>query len=385
MPGTADKGGNEGGIGMDMEQRLDAVVSQAIAQKRIVGAVLMVRQDGQVLYEKAHGLADQEAGRRMALDAIFRLSSLTKPIVATILALVDEGRIALDDPVTKFLPGFKPTLADGTMPEITVHHLLTHTSGLSSDSILNTEEIAAGVNRWHLDSDETIARLAALPLLFAPGSGWAYGPGIDVLAVIAGNLVGGRPEDAIRKYVTNPLRMEDSRFTVNDAIRLAAAYADGPEGAVLMSDPHSVPNKWGGVTTYDPGRILDANSFQSGGGGMAGTGSDFMALLEALRKGGDGVLKAETVALGMSNQTAQLPHAQGPGWQFSYFGAWLDDPALAGTPAPRGTNRWGGIYGHNWFIDPANRLSVVSMSNTGLEGSDGAYVAEIRNAIYTAL
>ena len=361
---------------MDMEQRLDAVVSTAIAEKRIVGAVLMVRQDGRVRYEKAHGLADREAGRVMKLDAIFRLSSLTKPIVAaTVLALVDEGKIALSDPVTDYLPGFHP--------DITIHHLLTHTSGLSSETILRTDETAAGANRWHLGSEEIMKRLAELPLLFAPGTGWSYGPGIDVLAVIAGNLVGGKPEDAIRKYVTDPLRMVDSRFSVTDVRRLAAAYADGPGGAVLMSDPHSVPNKWGGMTTYDPGRILDARAFQAGGGGMAGTGGDFIALLEALRTGG--LLKPETVALGMSNQTGQLSHAQGPGWQFSYFGAWLDDPDLAGTPAPRGTNRWGGIYGHNWFVDPVKNLSVVSMSNTGLEGSDGAYVAEVRDAIYAAL
>ncbi|MDB5613776.1 MAG: CubicO group peptidase beta-lactamase class family [Devosia sp.] len=361
---------------MDMEHRLDAVVSTAIAEKRIVGSVLMVLRDGRVLYEKAHGLADREAGRPMALDAIFRLSSLTKPIVAaTVLALVNAGKIALGDPVTKFLPGFHP--------DITIHHLLTHTSGLSSASKLSAAEAAARVNLWHFGADEIMARQAALPLLFSPGTGWSYGPGIDVLAVIAGDLVDGKPEDAIRRYVTDALGMVDSRFSVTDLDRLAAAYADGPDGAVLMSDPHSVPNNTGGMTTFDPGRILDARAFQAGGGGMAGTGGDFMRLLEALRTGD--LLKPETVALAMDNQTSQLPFAQGPGWQFSYFGAWLDDSALAGSPAPRGTNRWGGIYGHNWFIDPVNRLSVVSMSNTGIEGCDGAYVAEVRDAIYSAL
>ena len=371
---------------MDMERRLDAVAQAAIAEKRIVGTVLIVRKDGELLYQKAHGLADREADRAMSVDTIFRFSSLTKPIVAaTILALADAGKLRFDDLVTKHLPAFKPKLADGTAPDITIHDLLTHTSGLNSDNILTPGEQAAGVNRWHLGTDEILARLSDLPLLFAPGTGWAYGPGIDVLAVIAGNLASGKPEDATRKYVTDPLRMADTRFTATDVGRLAAAYADGPDGAVLMNDPHSVPNKWGGMTTYDPGRILDAKAFQSGGGGMAGTGGDFMALLEALRSGGGGVLKPETVALGMSNQTKQLQHAQAPGWQFSYFGAWLDDPAAANAPAPRGTNRWGGIYGHNWFIDPVNGLSVLSMSNTGLEGSDGAYVAQVRDAVYAGL
>ena len=368
---------------MDMATRLDAAVKRALAENRIVGAVLIVRKDGRLVYETAQGLADREAGRAMTPDTIFRLSSLTKPIVAaTILALADEGRLAPDDLVTRFLPDFRPQLADGSAPDVTIHHLLTHTSGLSSATILSADEQAAGVNRWRLGADEILARLAALPLLFAPGTGWSYGPGIDVLGAIAGKLVGGRPGDAIRRYVTDPLRMTDSRFGVTDPTRLAAAYADGANGPVLMGDPHAIPNQWGGMTTYDPGRIFDAEAFQSGGGGMAGTAGDFMSLLETLRTGGGAILRPETVQAGLSNQTPQLAHAQGPGWRFGYFGTWLDDPALAESPAPRGTNRWGGIYGHNWFIDPVNGLSVLSMSNTGLEGSDGAYREEVRNAVY---
>ena len=369
-----------------METRLDAAVKRALAENRIVGAVLIVRRNGELVYETAQGLADRESGRPMSLDTIFRLSSLTKPIVAaTILALADAGRLRLDDLVTDHLPDFRPRLADGAAPDITIHHLLTHTSGLSSDSILSADEQAAGVNRWRLGTDAILDRLAALPLLFAPGTGWSYGPSIDVLGVIAGKLVGGLPEDAIRQYVTDPLRMIDSRFSVTDLARLAAAYADGARGPVLMGDPHTVPNQWGSTTTFDPGRIFDGQAFQSGGGGMAGTAPDFMTLLETLRTGGGDILRPETVAKGLADQTPQLAHAQGPGWKFGYFGAWLDDPALAQSPAPRGTVRWGGIYGHNWFIDPINGLSVLSMSNTGLEGSDGAYRDEVRNAVYEAL
>ena len=124
-----------------METRLDAVVQRALAENRIVGTVLIVRQHGNVVYETAQGLADRESGRPISLDTIFRLSSLTKPIVAaTILALVDAGRLRLDDPVSRHLPGFRPRLADGAAPDITIHHLLTHTSGLSSANILSAEE-----------------------------------------------------------------------------------------------------------------------------------------------------------------------------------------------------------------------------------------------------
>ncbi len=371
---------------MDLEQALDGVVERAIGEGRIVGAVLLVHKDGRPLYEKAHGLADREAGRAMTYDTIFRFSSLTKPLIAaTVLALVEEGRLALDDAVTRFLPAFRPQLADGSVPEITIHHLLTHTSGLRAETILTPEEQAAGVNRWHLGSEAIMARLAGLGLAFAPGTGWAYGPSIDVLGVIAGQLVGGMPGEAMARYVTGPLRMDDTRFGVTDPARLAAAYADGPDGAVLMGDPHSVPNAWGGVTSYDPGRILDGTAFQSGGGGAAGTGPDFMALLEALRSGGGGILRPETVARGLANQTSQLAQAVGPGLQFSYFGAFVDDPQAAGLTLPQGSVRWGGIYGHNWFLDRQNGLCVVSMSNTGLEGSDGAYRTEVGNAVCAGL
>ncbi|MDB5529299.1 MAG: Beta-lactamase [Devosia sp.] len=369
----------------NIADRLDQTIDRAIAEKRIVGSVLMVRRNGRALYEKAHGLADREAGRPMTMDAIFRLSSLTKPIVATtVLAMVDAGRLRLDDLVTKHLPAFKPRLADGRVPDITIHHLLTHTSGLRSGPILTDAETVAGFNKWHLSNDDMLARIAALPLQFVPGSAWAYGVSTDVIGVIVGKLVDGTLEDAVRQYVADPLGMVDSRFSVTDPARLTAAYGDGVDGAVLMSDPHIVSSPFG-TLTYEPSRIFDVSAFQSAGGGMAGTGPDTMALLEALRIGGGDVLGHETAAVGLANQTPQLPYAQAPGWGFSYIGAWLDDPKVAQSPAAAGTNRWGGVYGHNWFVDRANGLTVVSMSNTGLEGCDGPFKDQIRDAVYAGL
>jgi CubicO group peptidase (beta-lactamase class C family) len=105
-------------------------------------------------------------------------------------------------------------------------------------------------------------------------------------------------------------------------------------------------------------------------------------LLEALRRGGGPILRPETVAAGLSSQIPQLAFSQSPGWHFGFFGAVLTDTALAQSPQSVGTSRWGGIYGHNWFLDPVSGLSVVSMSNTGLEGCDGAFKTEIRDAVY---
>lgn len=368
---------------MNLEQRLDAVIASALAERRIVGAVVQVDRYGETLYRKAHGLIDREAGTSMRTDAIFRLSSVTKPVIAaTILAMADQGLLRLDDAVTDYLPAFRPALSDGTQPVVTLRHLLTHTSGLAAVPLLTAGDIANGINPFHLPTDDVLARIAAHPMLFAPGTGWRYGPSIDVLGALAGKLVDGRPEDAARRFVLDPLGMADTRFSVTDPARLAKPYADGPDGAQAMRPVHTIPAPWGGTVTYDIDRIHDRGAFQSGGGGMAGSAADLIKLFGAFQAGGAPILKPETAALALENQTPQLPHAVGPGWQFSYIGAWLDDPHAANWLAPRGTSRWGGIYGHCWLLDPVSGITMLSLTNTGLEGSDGIYREALCRAVY---
>lgn len=112
-----------------LQPRLDAVIDRAMAEKRIVGTVVVVARDGEIVYRRAGGLSDREAGTQMREDAVFRLASVTKPFVsATLMRLVEDGNLTLDDPVTRWLPDFRPRLADGSEPVITVRQLLTHTS-----------------------------------------------------------------------------------------------------------------------------------------------------------------------------------------------------------------------------------------------------------------
>jgi CubicO group peptidase (beta-lactamase class C family) len=368
---------------MSLENSLDATIEQAIAERRIVGAVTVVRHRGEEVYHAAHGLMDREAGSPMRPGTIFRLSSLTKPIVATtILAVANAGLLGLDDVVTTYFPKFTPALPDGSRPAITTAQVLTHTSGLNNSPFATPDELRAG-HPWRRSDEEVLERIAERPMLFAPGTGWAYGFSTDVLGAIAAKVVGGRLEDAMRRFVLDPLGMADTRFGVTDLARLATPYGDGVEGPERMDRVHSVRAPWGGVTTYDTERIFDAEAFQSGGGGMAGTAEDYIRLLEALRSGS--ILKPGTRERALGNQTPHLRQSVSEGWQFSFLGAWLDDPALARWPASRGTNRWGGIYGHSWFIDPVREISVVAMTNTGLEGSDGRYRDNIVHAVYRGL
>ncbi|KKB79783.1 hypothetical protein VW35_04570 [Devosia soli] len=354
---------------------IDQTIDDAITDRRIVGAVMMVSHQGDLVYQKAFGMADREARRPMQTDAIFRLSSVTKPIVAaTILALADAGLLRLDDAVDSFFPEFRPKLSDGSVPKILIWQLLTHTSGL-----------AAGPLPWSEGTNAVLSTIAGRPLLFAPGTSWSYGPSIDVLGAIAGKLVGGRPEDALRQFVLDPLGMADTRFSVTDRSRLAVPYGDGPNGPERMKDVHVVKAPWGDEVRYDPPRIFNPDVFQSGGGGMAGSARDIMTFLETMRRGGEGVLKSGAVRSALANQTPSLAQAVEPGWGFSFLGACLTDKDKTSHRGALGTNRWGGIYGHHWVVDPANELTILSMTNTGLEGSDGRYRHDTTDAIYRAL
>jgi CubicO group peptidase (beta-lactamase class C family) len=302
--------------------------------------------------------------------------------------MADRGSLSLADPVTRYLPDFRPALPDGSVPVITLEHLLTHTAGLTGAVPLDEDEKrdprlqALDFDLALLPLEDAVMRLLRVPLLFAPGTGWSYSWGIDVLGAVAARITGGSLGDVVETYVTGPLGMKDTRFSLTDPARLAAAYADGADAPVLMGDPHAVPSPWGGVTTYYPGRIFDPKVFHSGGGGMAGTARDFMVLLETLRTGGGEIVELGTVAEGVRNRLPSGVVAQRPGWGFGHFGAVLTDPASAGSPQSPGTYRWGGIYGHTWFIDPAEKLSVVAMTNTGLEGCDGQFPLDVRDAIY---
>lgn len=375
---------------MGMQERLDAAIDTALAEKRIVGAVTMVSRKGELVYSRAAGMADREAGRAVETDTIFRYASLTKPIVAaTILAMVDEGLLGLEDPVSTILPYFTPKLPDGTQPEILIRHLLSHSAGLTGDISVTQEEATSeqmlGVNGDYrlLPLEVNMKRLAKLPLLYAPGTGWAYGQALDVLGAVAAQLVGGTLGDAVAKYVTGPLGMTDTMFGVTDTARLAIAYGDATPEPVKMAETHAMSTPWRDVTVFTPGRILDDRAYQSGGGGMAGTAGDFLKLLESLQGNGKQVLSAEIVDKAIHNQIGDVARdVFRPGQRFGFLGAIIDDPKTANTPLTKGTYTWGGIFGGSWFVDPTEGLSVIGLTNTAFEGCDGDFPNELRAAIY---
>ncbi len=369
-----------------LRARLDDAIQRALEDRRIVGAVVMAAKGGEIVYDRAAGFADREAGRSMLDSDIFLLSSIAKPIVtATALRLVERGRMSLGDSVRHWLPEFTPRLADGRVPDITVHQLLTHSAGLTyvfmepPDGPYHRLRISSGFDRTDADLDEIVRRIAAAPLSYEPGAGWGYSMAIDVLGSVIEKVTRQSLPDAVAELVLNPLDMKDTGFTVVDPRRLVVHYADAKPEPRRMADDDQV-NFFGNPVAFSPVRLLESKAYPSGGAGMAGTASDVLTFLEALRTGS--LLQSQTRAAMFEVQALTQGHAEGPGWEFGFGGAVLVDPKAAGTPQARGTLQWNGAYGHKWFIDPANELTVLALTNTAFEGMVGQFTVDIRNAAY---
>jgi len=373
--------------------RLNAVLDGFLAGKKVVGAVLLVLQDGALQYSRAAGYADRESGRPMQLNAIFRLASLTKPIVtAAVMRLIEQGRLRLDDRIDAYLPAFRPRLRDGSAPAITVHHLLTHTAGLGYgfrqpvDGAYPAAGISDGLDAPGRSFTDNLARIADVPLAYPPGTNWGYSVALDVLGAALEQLSGDTLPALVGQLVTGPLEMRDTAFTCRDAERLAVAYGDGEPEPNRLSGTAVIPFAGASGIRLAPERFADPASFPSAGAGMLGTAQDFARFLETIRTGGAPILQHTTVAQMTRSQIGDLTvDMRGPGWGFGYGWSVLNDPAAAGVPHRVGTLQWGGVYGHSWFVDPAAKLTVIGLTNTAVAGMTGAFPLAIRDAIYQAM
>lgn len=359
---------------MELQSRLDAAIDAALGT-RIVGCVVLVQRNGQPVYARAAGLADREAGRSMQMDAVFRLASVTKPVVAaTALRMVDLGLLGLDDTVTTYLPYFRPVAPDGTERPILIRHLLTHMSGLGYDG---PGHYSRGLSGPLLGFEQNLRAIAADPLLFAPGTAWEYGLSIDVLGGVLAAINGSDLAGVVARHVTGPLGMVDTLFGVSDPARLAQPYQDG-RPPVRMEGEVTVVGRDGGLTSFSVPRIFEALAPQSGGAGMAGTAGDVLRLFEALRC--DFLTPAIRTAA-FANQIGALPRRDA-GKRFGFLGAVVTDPAAAGTTMPAGAVDWGGAWGHNWVIDPSSETTIVCCTNTAFEGCNGPFREEIAAAVF---
>ncbi|MDR3517647.1 MAG: serine hydrolase [Azospirillaceae bacterium] len=360
-------------------RRVDSVIDAALADKRLVGAVVLISRDGAMLQRRAAGFADREAGQAMREDALFRLASVSKLFVSVAaLVLVAQQRLVLDAAIDEWLPDFRPRLPDGGPARITLRQLLSHTAGLNYGFLepksgpYHQAGISDGMDRVGFSLAENLRRLASVPLLFTPGTAWNYSLATDVLGAVVAAAFGAALPDAVRKLVTQPLGLAESGFTVADPPRLTAAYASDSPAPRRMRQPDLIDMapEMAGIA-MDPARAFDPSAFPSGGAGMIGTAGDTLRLLETLRNGGAPVLPRELVTEMARVQTGDLEIPDWPGWGFGLGFSVLKDPVAATTRESPGTWRWGGAYGHSWFVDPLRNLSVVAFTNTALEGMSG--------------
>jgi CubicO group peptidase (beta-lactamase class C family) len=369
-----------------LRDNLDSVTKRAIAEQRIVGTAIIISHNGKIVYEKCAGLNDREAGVAMRAGDTFRLSSLSKPIVAaTALATIERGKLGIDDPVVRWIPEFCPKMPNGATPEITVRQLLNHTAGLSYSFLEDHEgpyhiaNVSDGLDQPGLSIAENLQRISSVSLLYQPGSSWGYSIASDVLGEVVSRACCCSLADAVSRYVTGPLAMKDTGFTVKDPARLVVPYADCIPIPVRMVDPHAVPFGQGSIQ-FSPSRALDRHSYASGGCGMVGTARDFMRFLEVLRMGGESILGAELCKMMITDQTSG--RGPGPGRAFGFGMSVITEPTAASTPQSAGTFTWGGVYGHSWFVDPSRRLTAVTLTNTAVEGLSGRFPIEVRDTIY---
>ncbi len=378
-----------------MKKVIEAI-DAAINSGNIVGTSIIVVQDGNVLLEYHAGQTDREAGLPVTSETIFRLSSLTKPLVsAATMVLIEKGAFTLGDPITRWLPEFTPKLKDGSIPVITIAHLLNHTSGLAYGFLFEDNEpyrsfnVSDGLDESVLSLDENLSRLAKAPLMFAPGSAWCYSLSTDVLGAILEKICNIPLPEIIRDYVTAPLGMDNTMFYVDGMKlnKLAKAYADGSgdEIARVMESKDQVLLDGCGPIHYAPGRITNIDAYPSGGAGMAGTARDYIKFLETIRQGGYGLLGRESIELLTHDSVPDFDvAAAGPGFGFGMGFAVVRDSEEAGTPRSEGSYEWGGVYGNKMFVDPVNNLSVVILTNTALYGLT-QFPNELIPAIYESL
>lgn len=378
-----------------LSARIDPLLDGVLRQQRLVGAVVLVRHGGQEVYRRAAGHLDREAGMPMRDDALFRLASVSKPIVSTAaLALVGQHRLGLDDRVARWLPYFAPRQPDGSVAPITVRHLLTHTAGLDygffqpPGGAYAQAGVSDGMDASRISLQDNLRRLATVPLAYAPGTRWAYSIATDVLGAVIEAVTDLPLAQAVQQLVTAPLAMRDTGFMATDPARLAVAYADRAAGESRprrlrdVGDDHLPFLDGMAGFTLSPARARDAHAYPSGGAGMVGSAPDFMRLLETLRLGGAPLLPPALARQMGESQTGTFDLPFWPGRGFGLGFTVLTDAQAAATPESVGSWRMGGTYGHAWFVDPAQELSVVAFTNTALEGMAGPFVMELCQAVY---
>jgi CubicO group peptidase (beta-lactamase class C family) len=348
------------GFSTDGLNALQQTMHGLVDDGRLAGVTTLVARHGKVVYLDAYGVRDLATKQPVASDTIFRLASMTKPIVGVAMMMLwEQGKWTLDDPVSKHIPefaGLKVSTPNGEVPQttpMTMRQLMSHSAGF---------DVNAGYARLNLPERDKplqafIDRLARLPLAAQPGTDWRYGPSVDIQGYLVEKLSGQPLDVFLRAKIFDPLGMKDTGFSVDASKvdRVTSMFIYGP-GKRLVKAPASNPAR--------------KPAFLSGSGGLLSTTDDYFKFAQMVLNGGEAhgtrFLKASTVQLMRTNVLAEgvavdtYGPAQ-PGLGFGLDFAIVMDPAAANTPEARGSFYWGGAFGTWFWLDPVNDVVVIGM------------------------
>ncbi len=395
------------GVSAERLARLRAGVRRLVEEGRVAGVVTYVARGGRVVEHGAYGHADREAGRPMTTDTVFRVASQTKAFTSVaVMMLVEEGRIGLADPVSRYLPAFARTTVAvappagapaGTPPSvvparrgITIRDLLTHTAGIGyGGGAAAAQWKAAGIEGWYFaDRDEPVAavveRMAALPMEAQPGERFVYGYAADILGVVVEKVSGRSLPDFIEERIARPLGLRDTRFYLpsEQEARLAAVYAARPDGSIeRATDPRT------GQGHY----VRGPRAAFSGGAGLLSTARDYGRFLQMLLDSGelDGVrlLGPKTVELMTANHVGSSfaeawPWNAGAGFGLGF--EVVEDLGRNGRHGSAGAFGWGGAYHTNYWVDPEEDLVAVVLAQL-LPAGDSDLHRRFRALVYQSI
>ncbi len=373
-------------VGMSSERlkRIDAMLQKSVDQKEIPGAVAIICRNGKIVYQKAFGSADNTSGRAMKTDDVFRIASMSKAITSTaVMMLWEQGLFQLDDPISMYIPEFKnPTVLDSltmsdttwtTKPagkEITIRHLLTHTSGLGygvidGDARFRAMYKKAGiVDLFTTESvkiGDNIKKLAKLPLHHVPGDKFVYSEGLDVLGYFI-EVISGMPFDVyLKTHIFDPLSMNDTYF-----------YLPTEKANRLVKIQTKTGDNWTSFVDnfYDPDYpIKGAKSFFSGGAGLSSTAKDYATFLQMYLNNGElngkRLLSRKTIESMMMNQVGDLLGGDKSDQNYGLaFGLVTEKGQSKGGLGDAGLFTWGGYFNTNYFADPKEKIIGVIMKQT---------------------
>ncbi len=363
------------GFSTERLSRLDEKFNSYVVENKMAGSVILVERKGKVAYYKSFGFRDKESGSKMDVGSMFRIASQTKAIVSTaIMILQEEGKLLIQDPLSRFIPEFKKTTVavrkEGggydVVPakrEITLRDLLTHTAGIGyGGGIAADLWKTANIQGWYFaDRDEPIAetvkRMAALPMEAQPGESFVYGYSTDILGVVVEKASGMPLDQFLKTKIFDPLGMNDTHFFVpkEKSKRLATVYTP-TEGKSLKASPSK-------GTMDSQGQYVDGpRKSYSGGAGLVSTAKDYYLFLKMLANGGElqgkRILSSRTVDLmTVDHLPKEVNYGDGLGFGLGF--EVVDDLGQRGRPGSVGEFRWGGAYGSTYWVDPAEEMIVV--------------------------